>query len=236
MGVSIPDSSILMRGLSRIMKKFTGFHPELNFRLSLVRNALLVDIVPTLQSVTQYSEHLLAELEQMGHHAKRKEPTMDAFPKVKKLEEGPRSSGKPGEELEKKKKPCRLLQILFLADSGCKRGRNCGQRRCWPLLKPFRISKLCSATNKGLLDPGATHPLRAKFKHEDLQYLPKVTVTLAGDKEVQMALTPTGVIVRDIGTEPIVPMGLLATVLGCEISWGAQGVKVVHPQWRELPV
>ena len=31
-------------------------------------------------------------------------------------------------------------------------------------LKPFRISKICSATNKGLLDSGATHPLRARVK------------------------------------------------------------------------
>ena len=62
--------------------------------------------------------------------------------------------------------------------------------------------------NKGLLDSGATHPLRAKRKGERLHHLPKVKVTLAGDKEIYMALTPTGVIVGEEGAEPIVPMGL----------------------------
>ena len=51
-----------------------------------------------------------------------------------------------------------------------------------------------------------------------------------------MALTPTGVIVGEIGAEPIVPMGLLTTVVGCNISWTSQGLRVEHPQWGELPV
>ena len=59
-GVSIPDSSILM------VRRIVNSHPELNFRLSLVKNSLMAETVPTLQAVTQYSEHLLAELEQMG--------------------------------------------------------------------------------------------------------------------------------------------------------------------------
>jgi RAB protein geranylgeranyltransferase component A len=31
-------------------------------------------------------------------------------------------------------------------------------------------------------------------------------------------------------------MGLLTTVLGCEISWGTQGLEVLHPQWGRLEV
>ena len=38
-------------------------------------------------------------------------------------------------------------------------------------LKPFRISRLCPMVNKGLLDSGATHPLRARRKGERLQHL-----------------------------------------------------------------
>ena len=90
--------------------------------------------------------------------------------------------------------------------------------------------------NKGLLDSGATHPLRAKRKGERLHHLPKVKVTLAGDKEIYMALTPTGVIVGEEGTEPIVPMGLLTAVLGCEISWKPEGLQVVHPVLGKLEV
>ena len=103
-------------------------------------------------------------------------------------------------------------------------------------MRPFRISKLCPMVNKGLLDSGATHPLRAKRKGERLHHLPKVKVTLAGDKEIYMALTPTGVIVGEEGTEPIVPMGLLTAVLGCEISWKPEGLQVVHPVLGKLEV
>ena len=36
--------------------------------------------------------------------------------------------------------------------------------------------------------------------------------------------------------EPIVPMGLLAEVLSCQISWKDEGVQVFHPNRGELPV
>lgn len=86
------------------MKRLTASYPELSFRLSLVRNTLLVDTVPTLSTVTQYSEHLLAELEQMGHQAKREEAVMEVQPKIRKAEETkaeekPRGKGKPVEEV-----------------------------------------------------------------------------------------------------------------------------------------
>ena len=76
-------------------------------------------------------------------------------------------------------------------------------------LKPFRLSKICDVSAKGLLDSGATHPLRARRPGEVVDHLPSVKVTLAGDKENDMKLTETGVILGAPGTEPIVPMGLL---------------------------
>ena len=309
MGVSIPDASILMRGLSRLMKKLLTLHPDLNFRLSLVRNSLLVDTVPTLDSVNKYSEHLLAELEQMGHQAKKKEVATEVVPKIKKMEETskqeekPRSGGKLNEEQESKRKPCRF----FLTETGCKRGRACqfghvpdGERRCWACgakdhmannckrglntseetkprvskvaskpvekegrssssisspekteeqsadaekgddtmkvlideanrmlrslqeidpkekvmvtknvedkmsqlqrhfdemkkitLRPFRLSRVGCSSLSGLLDSGATHPLRPVRKNEKLDHYPKVQVTLAGDQQVTMSLAPT---------------------------------------------
>ena len=321
-GVAIPDPSILMRGLGRIMKKVVQTFPELSFRLSLVRNGLLVDTVPTHETVSQYSEHLLAELEQMGQQAKRREAPQDAPPKLRKveenskLEEPTKNFGKPNEETDGKKKPCGF----FLTDAGCKRGKSCqflhnldGQRRCWTCgskahlapacpraeetkpraakigtknverdakatsststsekpeeppestdqtgggedtmkvlideankmlkslhqsdpkertispkvnedkmmqlqrqldelkkasLRPFRLSRMgCSRIN-GLLDSGATHPLRARRKGERVSHLPKVQVNLAGDQQVTMHLSPTGVIIGEQNSEPIVP-------------------------------
>lgn len=349
LNIGIPDATILVRGLSRLIKKVSQMYPDLHFRLSLARNSLMIDTVPTQSSVAQYSEHILAELEQMGHHAKKKEPNPDAAARAKKFEGGDGAKGdgkgkygsKPQDENEQKKAPCRY----FLSDKGCKKGRDCtfghvldDERRCWncgakdhfanqcsrakgdkkeakvnkvkpadkhteyrsspsseapdsPVaassgdgmknlldeahkmlssinreeakekgvskdsheerlqslqkqleelkkvtLKPFRISKLTRSSNQGLLDSGATHPLRAKKPGEKIHHLPRVRVTLAGDREVQMHLTPTGVIVGDHGTEPIVPMGMLTGVLQCTVTWDAEGLKVSHPTMGMLDV
>ena len=85
-GVSIPDSSILMKGF-RGGKRIVLNYPDLSFRLSLVKSSLLVDTVPTLDTVTQYSEHLLAELEQIGQQTKKKEMVAEGQTKVRKFEE-----------------------------------------------------------------------------------------------------------------------------------------------------
>ena len=140
MGVHIPDSSTHVWAQPLDEETGGSRYPDLNFRLSVVRNALLADTVPTSESVTKYSEHLLAELDQMGQHSKRKEAG-EAQPKIKKLEEGSKSEErqqrprwKPQEEFESKRKPCRFFQ----SDQGCKRSRSCpfghlmdGERRCW---------------------------------------------------------------------------------------------------------
>ena len=65
--VGLPDPTILVRGLSKLVKRILQGMPDLSFRLSLVRNTLMIDTVPSHESVSRYSEHLLAELEQAGH-------------------------------------------------------------------------------------------------------------------------------------------------------------------------
>ena len=51
-----------------------------------------------------------------------------------------------------------------------------------------------------------------------------------------MSLSPTVVIIGDEAAEPIVPMGVLATSLGCSISWSGTDVKVVNPTLGPLEV
>ena len=46
---------------------------------------------------------------------------------------------------------------------------------------------------------------------------------------MEMALAPTGVIVGDYGAEPIIPMGLVTTSLGCHLTWNPEGLSLVHP-------
>lgn len=129
LGVSIPDATQLVKGLSKMMKKLSATNADLKFRLQLARNQLMVDTVPTQESVTKYSEHLLAELEQMGHQTKKKEAMID-LPKAKKFEEQAFREKKDwketreGDEKEKEqeKGKCRF----FLSESGCRRGKSCG--------------------------------------------------------------------------------------------------------------
>ena len=103
-------------------------------------------------------------------------------------------------------------------------------------LRPFRLSKLGHASMKGLLDSGATHALRPRRKGESVNHLPKVKVTLAGDREEEMYLNPHGTIIGDEGTEPIIPMGLLASSLHCRIAWAEEGLVIMHPTMGPLNV
>lgn len=129
-GVSIPDPMILARGLSRITKKLVSAHPELHFRLQLVRSSLLLDSIPTHEFITKYySEHVLAELEQLGHRTKMKEAIGGGreAPKLKKFEDAQGSSKKEGNERKQfgEKEKERGKRRFFLTDQGCRRGKNC---------------------------------------------------------------------------------------------------------------
>ena len=344
-GVSIPDPTILARGLSKLTKKLVVVHPELNFRLQLVRSSLMVDAVPSHDAISKYSEHLLAELEQMGQQSRKKENTVD-LPKVKKFEEQGKETkekkeARDGDDKEKGK--CRF----FLTDQGCRRGKHCGfshdqkddKRRCWvcgspdhfapactrpkdskesppkpkiakaekekggkqkgeeegsddvqPAIKEllkeandmlrgmnttpspssastspsakggdspernevveklqqqlnalrqkaFQLRRLKKGERQGLLDSGATHPLRPSKKGEDKSTYRVVQVSLADGQVVDMPISPGGSMVSDDDDiEPIVPMGLLTEALGCTVSWSKDQLQVHHPRRGKLPV
>ena len=129
-GASVPHATVLVRGLGKLLNKVLSQHQDLHFRLSLMRSELQIDTVPTPESVSQYSEHVLAELEQLGQHSKKKENINPV--KLKKVEE---VEGKVKREEEKKEGKCRF----FLTEGGCRRGRSCkwshdqkdGEKRCY---------------------------------------------------------------------------------------------------------
>ena len=80
---------VCMKGSGKLVKRIVANHPDLSFRLSLVKSSLMVDTVSTLDTVTQYSEHLLAELEQMSQQARKKDAAAKGQPKLRKMEETP---------------------------------------------------------------------------------------------------------------------------------------------------
>ena len=143
-GVEFPSGpTILARGLSRIT------------------SSLLVDSILTHNSITKYSEHVLAELEQLGHQSKRKEPGGGAeVPKIKKFAESSTQKKEGGERREathkdKEKGRCHF----FLSDQGlqtCRRGKSCtyshdikdDRRRCWNCGGTVHMATICSKVTK----------------------------------------------------------------------------------------
>lgn len=136
-GVILPDPSILVRGLNRMMKKVLEGNKELNFRISLAKTTLMVESIPREETVQQLAEHLVAEVEQIAHLDPKTKP--EPKPIAKRLEE---SQGKPQNQFQRpemkgegrKEEVCKF----FTTDQGCRKGKGCkwahvmdDQKRCW---------------------------------------------------------------------------------------------------------
>ena len=103
--------------------------------------------------------------------------------------------------------------------------------------KTLRLSRMSASNPNGLIDSGATHPLRPSKPYEDVSLNRPVDVVLANGDKVALTMTSTGVMVtekQDI--EPILPMGMMATRLGCEMTWNGPLLRVLHPVRGLLPV
>ena len=106
-----------------------------------------------------------------------------------------------------------------------------------PTARALRLSRMEISSTLGLLDSGATHPLRKLQTSEDPSRLRQVEVTLADGVKKLLYMTPTGVMVTLVeDVEPIVPMGLLTTVLDCSIKWKGENIIVDHPKRGRLAV
>ena len=103
-------------------------------------------------------------------------------------------------------------------------------------MKVLRLARVqTDESQMGLLDSGATHALRPQLPGESVKGYRSVTITLAGDRKVEMKMSPGGVIVGREDTEPIVPMGQLVRDLGCTVQWLDTHVVISHPTKGQLP-
>ena len=105
-------------------------------------------------------------------------------------------------------------------------------------LTRVREAKMGSSQEEewGLLDSGATHPLRPLASTDSLEKFKKVSVSLADGRTTPLLMTESGVMVStNLQVEPIVPLGMLAGG-GCKISWKKHGMKVSHPTKGSLPI
>ena len=140
-GVALPDASVLVKGLNRLVKRVLENNKELGFRINLAKTTLMVESVPRAETVHQLAEHLVAEIEAIAHLESRSQRTERADPSkaaIKKFEEpqkgGDRSTPRWQQGGERTTPVCKF----FNTELGCKKGKTCAfahvgdeQRRCW---------------------------------------------------------------------------------------------------------
>ena len=104
-------------------------------------------------------------------------------------------------------------------------------------LKVFKINQISHGQHQGLIDSGATHPLRPRRPGECDTTYKRVSVTLANGETTSLQVTPGGIMVTDRhDVEPILPMGQLVQDLQCQVTWADGILKVTHPTRGPLPV
>ncbi|CAE7836598.1 unnamed protein product [Symbiodinium necroappetens] len=112
-------------------------------------------------------------------------------------------------------------------------------RRCEaPALREFmkQNEDLIRMNRMGLLDSGATHPLRARNERDQPGTMDNVNVTLAGETRVQMEQNKAGTFISHQDAQPIVPLGTLVKALGYEFVWDRKGCGLRHPDRKEVRV
>ena len=97
-------------------------------------------------------------------------------------------------------------------------------------IKVLRVSRISRQEVKyGLLDSGATHPMRGKKEMEDLKHCDEVKVSLANGSQATMHMTSKGVmVVDDSEVEPIVPLSYVVQKLGYNLSWSGEKMQLKH--------
>ena len=87
----------------------------------------------------------------------------------------------------------------------------------------------------GLVDSGASHPLRTASEQE-LSTATQVPVTLAGDEKSMLYQSQLGTVLVPDPAQSLVPMGALVECLGCSVHWTPKALKIWHPQHGRLKV
>ncbi|CAE7314814.1 GIP, partial [Symbiodinium sp. CCMP2592] len=90
---------------------------------------------------------------------------------------------------------------------------------------------------EALLDSGASHPFRPPRSQEELDRARRVNVSLATGDGALLPQTAEGTLLAAGGDDtPIIPMGQLVQMLGCQIKWTKSRLTVHHPVHGRLQV
>ncbi|CAE7408325.1 hypothetical protein AK812_SmicGene44191 [Symbiodinium microadriaticum] len=142
-GISEPDSSVLLQGLDRICNTVVKADAELAFRVSLIRSTLQVDVCPTQEAVTKFFQHLQAELEQQARLGVVKGAELQ--PRLKALgTSGDINTTAPPPPPSSTTPPKQPNQCkFFMGEKGCKRGKECRFPHGWNSFDKAERSRRC---------------------------------------------------------------------------------------------
>ena len=129
MGITPPDASLQLRGLDLIIAKVVERDAGLSFRLSLARHTLQLQNRPTQETVLQFYDHALAEIQQLAPLKGKSQGGQEATKlRVHGASAGTGESTSPtspssakGSGKGAEKTPCKF----FASDAGCKKGGSC---------------------------------------------------------------------------------------------------------------
>ena len=140
MGVSLPDGSVLFMAVENSVKKIVDGHRDMSFKLSMAKQSLQLPHMPTQVSVMTYTDHVLAELQQIVPLTKEGTLRHDTLKLRGVQADGPG----PSTPTSATGSPSRGKSICkyFASDEGCRRGASCKyehsfagkddkRQRCW---------------------------------------------------------------------------------------------------------
>ncbi|CAE7242309.1 RE1 [Symbiodinium natans] len=246
MGVSIPDASIMLRGLDVLSEPVLRKHVQVSFRCSGARTVLQLDHRPTLVSLKEFVKVLLSEFEMLSvsgeeeqRGGKPRVAAVDAPKGGKGSEKGDKVAAKDAiatcSMMKKLRRP--TGGVLFAGPSLRLAAFQVEPSLDTPMFSESVLGQLASAMAKiktGLLDGGATHALRQGTAKE-ISRSEKTVVNLAlGSAELY--LSPTGVLLSVSPVSPIAPLGALVKECGCQVTWVEDMCKVWHPKHGWLKV
>ena len=123
MQVSIPDASLLLGGLELMIRKVLEAHPEVKFRVALMKNELQLQGRPTVSGVLRLHTHVLAELQTIAPLNQGTTPTALKAVGASSSAGTDEPASPPSSPTRKStgKLPCKF----FLSKTGCTRGPTC---------------------------------------------------------------------------------------------------------------
>ena len=156
--VALPDASVLVKGLNKLVRKVLENNKELGFRINLAKTTLMVESIPRAETVHQLAEHLVAEIEAIAHLESRTQRSEKPENKVaiKKFEEQQKFGEKGGSKGHSNGERSTPLCRFFISEAGCKKGKACtfghvldDQRRCWNCGSTQHYAPKCDRPREG---------------------------------------------------------------------------------------